>query len=87
VSHDGLLVLPISTFISLTSDGTCGCHAGLISIVAKELSELQEIYENHIYFMHKTEIIYKYDVWADTLADFLGFEKRRDLEDWAEASP
>ena len=67
--------------------GTPGCHAGLISIVAKELSELQEIYENHIYFMYKTEIIYKYDVWADTLADFLGFEKRRDLEDWAEENP
>jgi hypothetical protein len=37
--------------------------------------------------MYKTEIIYKYDVRADTLADFLGFEKRRDLEDWAEENP
>ncbi len=66
---------------------TPGCHAGLISIVAKELPELQEIYENHIYFMSETEIFYKYYVWADTLADFLGFEKMRDLEDWAKENP
>jgi hypothetical protein len=67
--------------------GTPGCHAGLISIVAKDLPELQEIYENHIYFMSETEIFYKYFVWADTLADFLGFEKMRDLEDWAKENP
>ncbi len=67
--------------------GTPGCHAGLISIVAKYLPELQEIYENHIYFMSETEIFYKYFVWADTLADFLGFEKMRDLEDWAKENP
>ncbi len=66
---------------------TPGCHAGLVSIVAQELPELQEIYENHFYFMSETEIFYKYDVWAHTLADFLGFEKRRDLEDWAKENP
>ena len=67
--------------------GTPGCHAGLISIVAQDLPELQEIYKNHIYFMSETEIFYKYFVWADTLADFLGFEKMRDLEDWAKENP
>jgi hypothetical protein len=47
--------------------GTPGCHAGLISIVAKDLPELQEIYENHIYFSEGcgNERDYHYSIWAD----------------------
>jgi hypothetical protein len=67
--------------------GTPGCHAGLISIVAKDLPELQEIYENHIYFMSETEIFYKYYVWSDALAEFLGFVDKRDLRVWAKDNP
>jgi hypothetical protein len=52
---------------------TPGCHAGLISIVAKDLPELQEIYER-IFFSHWNLKYshYEYSIWADTLAEFLG---------------
>jgi hypothetical protein len=63
------------------------CHAGLISIVAKDLPELQEICKDDIFFMYKTEIIYKWQVWVDSLADFLGFEEKCDLEGWAGDNP
>jgi hypothetical protein len=55
--------------------GTPGWHAGLIAIVAKGLPELQEIYENHIYFSEGcgNERDYHYSLWADALAEFLGF--------------
>ena len=68
---------------------TPGCHAGLISIVAKDLPELQEIYENHIYFSEgcENERDYHYSLWADTLAEFLGFVDKRDLRAWAKDNP
>jgi hypothetical protein len=69
--------------------GTPGCHAGLISIVAQELPELQDIYKNHIYFTKGggNESNYHSCVWANTLAEFLGFIDRRDLEEWAQDNP
>ncbi len=68
---------------------TPGCHAGLISIVAKDLPELQEIYENHIYFSEGcgNERDYHYSLWADALAEFLGFVDKRDLRVWAKDNP
>ncbi len=63
--------------------GTPGCHAGLISIVAKDLPELQDIY-NDCRVHNKS---YEYDAWADTLADFLGFNDMHDLNDWADSYP
>ncbi|CAC9644215.1 hypothetical protein [uncultured Gammaproteobacteria bacterium] len=67
---------------------TPGCHAGLISIVAKDLPELQEIYER-IFFSHWNLKYshYEYSIWADALAEFLGFENRRGLAFWAENNP
>ncbi len=69
--------------------GTPGCHSGLISIVAQELPELQDIYKNHIYFTKGggNESNYHSCVWANTLAEFLGFIDRRDLEEWAQDNP
>jgi hypothetical protein len=64
--------------------GTPGCHAGLISIVAKDLPELQDIY-NDDYRIYDNR--YEYDIWADALTVFLGFAKGRGLEDWAECNP
>jgi hypothetical protein len=64
--------------------GTPGCHAGLISIVAKDLPELQDIY-NDDYRTYDDD--YKYSIWADTLAEFLGFVDMRCLIDWARDNP
>jgi hypothetical protein len=69
--------------------GTSGSHAGLISIVAQELPELQDIYKNHLYFTkgNGNENNYHYSIWADTLAVFLGFVDMNDLRDWAKDNP
>jgi hypothetical protein len=68
--------------------GTPGCHAGLISIVAKELPKLQDIYER-LYFLQWNirGNRYEYDMWADALAIFLGFVDMEDLMDWAKDNP
>ncbi len=68
---------------------TCGCHAGLISIVAENLPELQEIYKNHIYFTKGcgNESNYHCSIWADTLAEFLGIKNMHYLRDWAAKNP
>ncbi len=68
--------------------GTPGCHAGLISIVAKELPELQDIYEC-LYFLQCNirGSRYEYGIWADALAEFLGFVDMNDLRDWAGKNP
>ncbi len=68
---------------------TPGCHAGLVSIVAQELPELQDIYQNHLYFTKGggNKSNYHYSIWADALAVFLGFSERKDLECWAKANP
>jgi hypothetical protein len=68
---------------------TSGSHAGLISIVAKDLPELQDIYKNHLYFTHSigNESDYHSVIWADVLAVFLGFIDRRGLEEWAQDNP
>jgi hypothetical protein len=64
--------------------GTPGCHAGLLSIVAKDLPELQDIYNyNNDYRIYEDE----YYRWADTLAEFLGFVEMRYLTDWARDNP
>jgi hypothetical protein len=69
--------------------GTPGCHAGLISIVAKDLPELQEIYKIHLYLTNRVgcQSNYHYSIWADTLAEFFGFKNSRDLRFWAENNP
>ena len=68
--------------------GTPGCHAGLIYIVSEELPELQEIYER-IFFSHWNLKYshYEYTIWADALAEFLGFSEEKDLECWAKDNP
>jgi hypothetical protein len=74
------------------SCGTCGCHAGLISIVAKELSELQAIYEP-IYSKEcdsrgeEKKNHYIFSVWSSALAIFLGFKYEYELEVWARKNP
>jgi hypothetical protein len=67
---------------------TPGCHAGLISIVAKDLPELKDIYER-IYLTKGggNKSNYHYSIWADALAVFLGFSERKDLECWAKDNP
>ncbi len=72
--------------------GTPGCHAGLISIVAKELPELEEAHLKvfKIHFKAYKEIkqdLYVYTIWADALAEFLGFEDILHLTDWAVDNP
>jgi hypothetical protein len=71
--------------------GTPGCHAGLISIVAQDLPELQDIYMP-LYLSEsgrrgKRGNQYFFYVWADALAEFLGFKGEEDLETWAEKNP
>ncbi len=68
---------------------TPGCHAGLISIVAKDLPELQEIHKIHLYLTNRVgcQSNYHYSIWADTLAEFLGFVDKRDLRVWAKDNP
>ena len=72
--------------------GTPGCHAGLISIVAKKLPELEETHLKvfKIHFKAYKEIkqdLYVYSIWADALAEFLGFKGEEDLEAWARDNP
>ena len=70
---------------------TPGCHAGLISIVAQDLPELQEIYKN----LHLLECApasgsenqYIFYVWGRALAIFLGFKCGNELEIWARKNP
>jgi hypothetical protein len=74
------------------SCGTPGCHAGLISIVAKDLPELEETHLKvfKIYFKVYKEIkpdLYVYSIWADALAEFLGFSEEKDLKCWAKDNP
>jgi hypothetical protein len=69
------------------SRDTCGCHAGLISIVAENLPELQEIYKP-LYSLEcesvgKKKNHYIFSVWSTALAIFLGFKGEEDLEMWA----
>jgi hypothetical protein len=74
------------------SESICGCHAGLISIVAKKLPELQAIYEP-IYSKEcdsrgeETENHYIFSVWSSALAIFLGFKYDNELEVWARKNP
>ncbi len=63
------------------SCNTPGCHAGLVSIVAQYLPELQECYNNtpdfdgERYFQeYKINRPYSYKRWADALALYLGFQ-------------
>ncbi len=62
------------------SCNTTGCHAGLVSIVAKYLPELQECYKNtpdfdgaRYYQEYNNTHHYSYSRWADALALYLGF--------------
>ncbi len=79
---------------------TPGCHSGLISIVAQDLPELQECYNNSLdfdgerYFQeYKNNRPYSFSRWADALALYLGFtfdetEHTRDaLMRWAKDNP
>ncbi len=71
--------------------GTPGCHAGLISIVAEVLPELQDIY-NPLYLLEskyrgKRDNQYMFYIWSTTLAIFLGFKSAQDLEIWAQDNP
>jgi hypothetical protein len=64
--------------------GTPGSHAGLISIVAKDLPKLQDIYNDDCRVHNNS---YEDDVWADVLAVFLGFKNMQDLKRWAKDNP
>ncbi len=79
---------------------TPGCHAGLVSIVAQYLPELQECYNNSLdfdgerYFQeYKNNRPYSYSRWADALALYLGFpfddteHTRNALTRWARDNP
>ncbi len=79
---------------------TPGCHAGLVSIVAQYLPELQECYNNtcefdgEIYYQeYNCERHYSYSRWADALALYLGFpfdeteHTREALMRWADSNP
>lgn len=54
--------------------GTPGCHAGLVSIVAKYSPELQDYYNKlcECEGFHTTQH-YSYERWSDALALYLGF--------------
>ncbi len=72
--------------------GTPGCHAGLISIVAKDLPGLEETYLKIFkgYFKVYKDIkqdFYLYSIWADALAEFLGIKGEKDLAVWAAKNP
>ncbi len=79
---------------------TPGCHAGLVSIVAQYLPELQECYNNSLdfdgerYFQeYKNNRPYSYSRWADALALYLGFQfdetehTREALMRWVDSNP
>ncbi len=70
---------------------TPGSHAGLISIVAQELPELQDIYMP-LYLLEsecrgKRDNQYVFYVWSAALAIFLGFKWEQELEIWAQDNP
>ncbi|CAC9639166.1 hypothetical protein [uncultured Gammaproteobacteria bacterium] len=68
--------------------GTPGCHEGLVSIVAENLPELQEIYKRIFFSLWNIRSSrYECDAWADTLAEFLGFVDMHRLTDWAKDNP
>ncbi len=89
----------MSVYIKSSKDTNCEApwgHAGLISIVAKELPELQEIHNHkihgHIYFLKygfEEEMDFKYGlhIWEDALAVFLGFKNDIQLLFWAYDNP
>ncbi len=70
--------------ISKPTIDKCGCHAGLFSIIAKDLPELQEIYNNYDCY-HSG--LYSFVNWGDALSVFLGFENVLCLEQWAKENP
>ncbi|CAC9643135.1 hypothetical protein [uncultured Gammaproteobacteria bacterium] len=77
-----------------TSEPTCGtpgCHAGLISIVAKEFPEMKDTYKRLLILKLGIKCnnftLYSFQIWADTLTDFLGFKDRFGLMDWAVDNP
>jgi hypothetical protein len=55
--------------------GTVGCFAGLISIVAKDIPELEDLYGY--------ETIYFFHAWVDALNEYLDTNFR----EWAEEKP
>ncbi len=66
--------------VEAPSCNTPGCHAGLVSIVAQYLPELQECYNNTLEFdgekyyqEYKNNRPYSFSRWADALALYLGF--------------
>ncbi len=66
--------------VEAPSCNTPGCHAGLVSIVAKYLPELQECYKNtpdydgeRYYQEYNNAHHYSYSRWSDALALYLGF--------------
>ena len=66
------------------NDTTCGCHAGLVSIIAKDLPELQDNYDDYK-FHHDGD--YSFVKWGDSLGKFLGFKNVEYLEEWAKKTP
>ncbi len=75
---------------------TPGCHAGLISIVARYLPELQKCYDRLIKQECIQEYItaeqnYSYEVWADALDSYLGCSSNKSnslsLLGWATSNP
>ena len=72
--------------------GTPGCHAGLISIVAKDLPGLEEAHLK-VFKIHSKDFkdikqdFYLYSIWADALAEFLGIKGEKDLTVWAAKNP
>ena len=71
--------------------GTPGCHAGLISIVAKDLPEMKDTYKRLLILKLGIKCnnfaLYSFQIWADTLTDFLGFKDKYGLMDWAVDNP
>ncbi len=66
---------------------TPGCHAGLISIVAKDLPELQDIHKKYRIGARVNPDYYNFNSWSNALAIFLGVVCRGNLERWAENNP
>jgi hypothetical protein len=66
---------------------TPGCHAGLISIVAQDLPELQDIHKKYRIGARVNPDYYNFNSWGNALAIFLGVVCRGNLERWAENNP
>jgi hypothetical protein len=62
--------------------GTPGCFAGLISIVAKDIPELEEIYKSS----HEYNGDYSYHEWANALGTYLGCDWYANTEPHIETS-